>query len=80
MKLNKEKIEALKVKGITHIASVVKSHFSTTYYNVVSIKEIEENGYNWIPASIVQLPSGAVCRQGVSKVDWSVTEKLQNVR
>lgn len=77
MKIKKEKIDELKEKGITQIASIVKSHFSTRYYNVVKISEIENNGYNWIPSGNVK--SGWRGING-NEIDWSKTEKLANVR
>ena len=38
-----------KSQGIKFIASVVKSHFATTYYNVVSVDDIISKGA-WLPA------------------------------
>lgn len=36
-------------RGYTHLASVVKSVFDTTYYNVVSIEYILEHGWRSAP-------------------------------
>ena len=39
-----------KSQGIKFIASVVKSHYATTYYNVVDVDSIIAKGA-WIPAN-----------------------------
>ena len=50
--MEKKIVKAAKIakeKGFEFISSVVKSHFTTTYYNVVSVDDIISNG-KWIPA------------------------------
>jgi hypothetical protein len=66
----------LKSKGFENMASVVKSHFSTKYYHVVSIEKILKAG-KWIPADKIQFSSGAHGRKGMSerKIDWTKTAK-----
>lgn len=44
MTIKLEKLEELKSNGIMAIASVVKSHFRTTYYHVVYIDELMKKG------------------------------------
>lgn len=45
MKLLTERRAAeLKAKGITHIASIVKSHYSSKYFKVESLETILANG------------------------------------
>ena len=69
--LSAERANELKSQGITHIASVVKSHYTTTYYNVNSIDNLLRNNGRWIAA-----PRGRYGnRIGVTgaQVDWSHT-------
>lgn len=72
-KLTIERANELKASGITHIASVVKSRYTTTYYHVNSIQDILNNGGRWIPAPINSI--GWHGRRGItgSQVDWSRT-------
>ena len=56
-----------KENGYKFMASVVKSHFTTTYYHVVSIDAIIKTG-KWIPANFGQTESGAHCRLGQSQL------------
>jgi len=70
-KLSVERANELINSGITHIASVVKSVYSTTYYNVNPISSILRNDGRWIAA-----PCGYYGnRIGVtsSQVDWTHT-------
>jgi hypothetical protein len=69
-----DRARQLQANGYTHMASVVKSHYKTTYYHVVPITEVLAAG-RWIPAEYGQLPSGAYCRLGIAgnRIDWSVT-------
>jgi hypothetical protein len=66
----------LKAKGYKNMASVVKSHFDTTYYHVVSIDDVLSAG-KWIPAGKVQFSSGAHGRVGISSknIDWTITAR-----
>lgn len=41
-----------KANGYQYMASVVKQVFRTTYYHVVPVQDIIENG-DWIPAPVV---------------------------
>ena len=43
-KLTHERAEQLKKQGITHIASIVKSHFATQYFKCETIETILQNG------------------------------------
>lgn len=78
MKTSKIIIRAteLKTKGYKFMASVVKSHFKTTYYHVVSIDDVLKAG-KWIPAGKVTFASGAHGRVGTSSknIDWSITAR-----
>jgi len=78
-KLTIEKVNELKAKGITHLASVVKSVYDTTYYNVNSIDDIMANGGKWIPA--VYNYHGWRGRIGISgrKIDWSKTALISQI-
>jgi len=49
-KLSVQRASELLNAGITHIVSVVKSHYTTTYYNVNSIDAILRNNGRWIAA------------------------------
>lgn len=60
-----EKATLAKLLGFTHISSVVKSHFATTYYHVVSIDRVLAAG-KWIPARLGYFKNGVCCREGVS--------------
>jgi hypothetical protein len=65
-----------KSKGYVYMAAIVKSHFNTSYFNVVKIDDILKIG-KWIPANFVSFPSGAYGRYGVNgkKIDWSITAR-----
>ena len=65
--MNKLQIQARKAKeaGFLFVASVVKSHFKTTYYHVVLVETLIESG-KWPPATWVTFPSGARGRDGQS--------------
>jgi hypothetical protein len=56
----------LKAKGFTHAASILKQHYSTNYYNVVSLDSVISAG-KWIGA-------GKRAR-GIShrRIDWKTT-------
>ena len=43
-KLTAERANELKAQGITHIASIVKSHFTTEYFKYEKIETILANG------------------------------------
>ena len=64
--MNKLQIQARKAKsaGFTHVASVVKSVFRTTYYHVVDIDDVINSG-KWPAAPVVTFASGARGRAGV---------------
>ena len=72
-KIRKAAIEAKKL-GYTHISSVVKSHYATTYYNVNEIDEVISRG--WIPAQkyngyrhgVSRLPEKTISRQSALKL------------
>lgn len=74
MNATKQKAIKAKEQGYIYMASVVKSIFNTTYYHIVSIDDVIKAG-KWIPADVVQFPSGARGRTGIAsnKIDWSVT-------
>ena len=63
--MNKLQIQVMKAKeaGFTHVASVVKSVFKTTYYHVVLVETLIESG-KWPAAEVVTFPSGARGRAG----------------
>ena len=42
--LTKKRAAELKAKGITHIASIVKSHYDSEYFKVESLETILANG------------------------------------
>lgn len=73
--LSTERANELKSQGITHIASVVKSHYTTTYYNVNSVSAILRNNGRWIPCATGRYDCGGHGRIGVTgnQVDWSHT-------
>lgn len=48
--------KAAKTDGYTHLTSVVKQVFRTTYYHVVSIDEIINNGGRWPAAQSGSFP------------------------
>ena len=58
--MNKLQTQAMKAKsaGFLHVASVVKSHFKTTYYHVVLVETLIESG-KWPAAAVVTFASGA---------------------
>lgn len=62
--------QAAKNAGYKYMASVVKSYMGTTYYHVVPVDEIIEAG-KWPAANVIQFPSGAVGRRGMSKLPES---------
>ena len=43
-KLTEKRASELKAKGITYIASIVKSHYDTEYFKVESLETILANG------------------------------------
>lgn len=59
--------EAAKADGYKYMTSIVKTHFYTTYYNVVRIDKILATG-KWEPASEVVFDSGAHGKFGVTSV------------
>ena len=71
-----ERAIELKAIGYTHMASIVKSYFNTSYYHVVKIDDVIEAG-KWIPAGHVQFPSGAHGPIGTDSknIDWSKTAR-----
>ena len=72
-RLSADRANELLNSGITHIASVVKSVYNTSYYNVNSINDLLRNDGRWIPAPIKHY--GWTGRVGMigSQVDWSCT-------
>jgi hypothetical protein len=80
-RLTENEIKELRAAGITHLATVVKGWYFTKYWHVVSLDRIEKNNRYWIPCPIRQLPSGAVCRVGVTEksIDWTKTVALSRV-
>jgi len=70
------KATELKEKGFTHMASIVKSTFKSSYFHVVKIDDILESG-KWIPANKVTFQSGAHGRIGIlgNKIDWAKTAR-----
>jgi len=78
--LTEERAKELKQQGITAIASVVKSVFTTTYYNVNSIDSIMKNNGRWIPAGICATP-GWHGRIGISgkQIDWMHTARTDSI-
>jgi hypothetical protein len=66
----------LKSKGFLNMASIVKSHFNTSYFHVVKIDDVIAAG-KWIPAEKVQFESGAHGRIGTAKnkIDWTKTAR-----
>ena len=82
MKIKSEKLKELQKDGKKAVASVVKSHFGTTYYHVVDIDALLQNAGKWLPAVVVTFPSGARGRLGISGkyIDWSKTVKLADIR
>lgn len=71
-----ERAIELKAMGYTHMASIVKSVFNTSYYHVVKIDDVIEAG-KWIPSGMVQFESGAHGRVGTNgkHIDWSKTAR-----
>ena len=79
-----EKARKAKTMGYTHIASIVKSHYNSKYYNVVSCDDVIEKG-DWISAPSWSFRSGAHGRLGTisSQIDWTKTIErvdLNNLR
>lgn len=62
--------------GYTHIASIVKSHYASTYWHVVAIDDIARLGY-W-----PKCPTANGHAQGVyfNHVDWRRTVTRQTLR
>jgi hypothetical protein len=46
--MNRDKLIKLQSDGYTHLTSIVKTCYNTTYYNVVSIDRILANNCKWI--------------------------------
>ena len=82
IKLTEAAASALKAKGYTAIATVVKSVYRTEYYHVVSIDAVMANGGRWIPADKGSFPAakggtwhGPIGING-TKVDWAKTIRM----
>ena len=62
----------LKNLGYTQIASVVKTHYNTSYHNVHSIDEVLANDGKWIPCI-----KGNYYSVGINgnHIDWTITCK-----
>ena len=71
-KLTIERAKELNKLGYTCIASVVKTHFNTSYHNVNSISSLLDNGGKWIPC-----PRGSNYKVGINSnhINWEVTCK-----
>jgi len=78
-KLTIDKANELKAKGITQLASVVKSIYNTTYYNVNSIDDIIANDGRWIPAAYNRY--GWRGRVGINgrKINWTKTALISQI-
>lgn len=79
-KLNKNQRAALLAKelGYTHIATVVKSVFSTTYHNVQDVDYVIERGWEGAPNNGPYGWQGPVGTIG-SEVDWGKTIDRQEL-
>jgi len=72
------KAKELKKLGYTHIASIVKQHYASSYYHVVSIDSIIEAG-KWIPAPTYSGSwHGKIGIIG-TEIDWSKTAKRASI-
>lgn len=78
-KLSMDRANELLNSGITHIAAVVKSHYTTTYYNVNPISALLRNDGKWIPAPCNT--SGWHGRIGITsnQVDWAHTISARQI-
>lgn len=74
-RLTIERANELKASGITCIASVVKTIYNTTYYNINPIDAILRNNGRWIAAGHGQFDNGGRGPVGTigSQVDWAHT-------
>lgn len=57
-----------KETGHTHICSIVKSHYATSYYHLVKVDDVLDAG-KWIPSKRME--------RGIAgnKIDWKTTVK-----
>jgi hypothetical protein len=70
-KLTEKRAAELKAKGITHIASIVKSHYDSEYFKVETIEAILENGGR-MPKYARNI-FGYVEGVNGNQIDWSKT-------
>ena len=71
-----ERAKQLMADGMVFAASIVKSHYSTSYYNVVRLADVAATG-EWPPCRKGRGPSGWTGPIGVagSQIDWTITER-----
>jgi hypothetical protein len=69
-----ERAKELMAQGKVFAASIVKSHYNSSYYNVVRLADVAATG-EWPAAPIGRTASGATCRLGDigSSIDWAIT-------
>lgn len=72
-RLTEKRAAELKAQGYTQIASVVKTYYNTTYWNVNEIDVIMENGGKWIPAPYNTYGWHGRAGTPTNKIDWSCT-------
>lgn len=75
-KLTAERAAELKSKGITHIASVVKSHYYTEYFKYEPIETILAYGGKMPQYSMY---NGFVHGINGNKIDWSTTIRWSEI-
>ena len=75
-KLTVERANELKAQGITHIASIVKSHYTSRYYKYESIDDIIENGGKMPEYSTY---NGFVHGTIHSQIDWKHTIRWNEI-
>lgn len=69
-----ERAKALMAQGKVFAASIVKSHYATSYYNVVRLADVVETG-DWPACPRGRGASGWTGPVGVagSDIDWTIT-------
>lgn len=74
-RLTQEHAAYLKSRGYTHIAAIVKSHYTSKYYNVQSIDAIMHNDGYWIGEPVQYFYGKGYIRYGIigTQIDWSRT-------
>lgn len=70
-KLTEKRAAELRAQGITHIASIVKSHYYTEYFKVESLETILANGGR-MPRYAKSIHGYVVGVNG-NHIDWSKT-------